>query len=204
MSFEDLVAEGNAVPIEGWDFSWFEGRASEKRPSWGYQRLIGERLAHVESALDLQTGGGEVLAGVPVAPARLVATESWAPNLEIARRNLAKHDASVVSVADGDDLPFDSESFELVISRHPTVTIWPEIARVLKPGGSYLSQQVGAGTVRELTDFMMGPQPVGLGRAPRAVASRAEAVGSRWWSCGRRVCGSSSSTSRRSCTSCAR
>lgn len=69
-SFEDLVTEGNSVPTEGWDFSWFEGRAIEQRPSWGYQRLIGERLAGVESALDLQTGGGEVLAGVPVAPPR--------------------------------------------------------------------------------------------------------------------------------------
>jgi SAM-dependent methyltransferase len=176
-SFEDLVAEGNSVPTDGWDFSWFEGRATEERPSWGYQRLIGERLAGVESALDLQTGGGEVLAGVPVAPPRLVATESWAPNLEIARRNLAKHGASVVSVEDWGDLPFDSSSFDLVISRHPTVTIWPEIARVLKPGSSYLSQQVGAGSVRELTDFLMGPQPVGVDRDPRKVASEASAVG---------------------------
>ncbi|MFC5265631.1 class I SAM-dependent methyltransferase [Kribbella qitaiheensis] len=94
-----------------------------------------------------------MLAGVPVAPPRLVATESSAPNLEIARRNLAPHGASVVSVEDWEDLPFDSSSFDLVISRHPTVT--------------------------------MG-------------------AGSRWWNCGRRACGSSSSTSRPSWTSCAR
>ena len=25
MTFEDLVAEGATVPVEGWDFSWFEG-----------------------------------------------------------------------------------------------------------------------------------------------------------------------------------
>jgi hypothetical protein len=30
--FEELVAEGAAVPLEGWDFSWFEGRATEERP----------------------------------------------------------------------------------------------------------------------------------------------------------------------------
>ena len=30
--FDDLVAEGAAVPLQGWDFSWFEGRATEERP----------------------------------------------------------------------------------------------------------------------------------------------------------------------------
>jgi hypothetical protein len=28
-SFDDLVAEGASVPVEGWDFSSFAGRASE-------------------------------------------------------------------------------------------------------------------------------------------------------------------------------
>jgi len=30
---------------------------------------------------------------------------------------------------------------------------------VLKPGGTYLSQDVGHGSVGELTEFMMGPRP---------------------------------------------
>jgi len=48
---------------------------------------------------------------------------------------------------------------------------WEQIARVLRPGGTYLSQQVGAGSNRELTDFLMGPQPVEESRHPqRAVA----------------------------------
>jgi len=33
-TFEYLVAEGADVPVEGWDFSWFEGRATEERPPW--------------------------------------------------------------------------------------------------------------------------------------------------------------------------
>ena len=51
--------------------------------------------------------------------------------------------------------------------------MWPEIARVLRPGGTFFSQQVGAGSNRELTEFMMGPQPVS--RAQRAAGPRAEA-----------------------------
>lgn len=42
-SFDDLLAEGSAVPVAGWDFSWFDGRASEERPPWGYARH--ERIA---------------------------------------------------------------------------------------------------------------------------------------------------------------
>ncbi|WP_410673089.1 hypothetical protein [Amycolatopsis sp. cmx-4-68] len=41
--FDDLVAEAAAAPVDGWDFSWLEGRATEARPSWGYQRLLGAR-----------------------------------------------------------------------------------------------------------------------------------------------------------------
>ena len=52
------------------------------------------------------------------------------------------------------------------ISRHPTLTNWEEISRVLRPGGTYFSQQVGAGTNRELTNLMMGPRPVSDRRSP--------------------------------------
>jgi hypothetical protein len=42
-SYDELIAEGDAVPVAGWDFSWFDGRASEERPAWGYSRLLSER-----------------------------------------------------------------------------------------------------------------------------------------------------------------
>lgn len=175
--FEQLVAEGEVVPVEGWDFSWFEGRATEERPPWGYARLMADRMAGASAALDVQTGGGEVLATAERAPAVLHATESWPPNLEVARRNLAMLGATVTEAADDAALPYDDESFDLVVSRHPTVVRWAEIARVLRPGGTYLSQQVGAGSVRELTEYMMGPQPAGGARSTDRARADAEAAG---------------------------
>jgi SAM-dependent methyltransferase len=142
-TFEELVAEGASVPVEGWDFSWFEGRATEERPPWEYSRLLAQRMATATAALDIQTGGGEVLAQIPKPPPRVVATESWPPNVEIARRNLATLGATVVAVDDGADLPFPADSFDLVVSRHPVETRWDEIARDLTPGGTFLSQMVG-------------------------------------------------------------
>jgi SAM-dependent methyltransferase len=176
-SFEDLLAEGAAVPVEGWDFSWFEERATEERPPWGYARMMAERMARAAAALDIQTGGGEVLARIPHPPPVLAATESWPPNVALARRNLAPLGAMVAEVADDADLPFPAESFDLVVSRHPTEVLWPEIARVLRPGGTYFSQQVGAGSNRELTDFLMGPQPVSQARSPQRAVAEAQAVG---------------------------
>jgi hypothetical protein len=88
LTFERLLAEAVSVPVVGWDFSWFEGRATEERPSWGYSGLLAARMVRVDTAVDLQTGGGEVPAGISRVPRLLVATESWPPNLEIARRNL--------------------------------------------------------------------------------------------------------------------
>lgn len=175
--FARLVAEGAAVPVAGWDFSWFDGRATEERPSWGYARMMAGRMARARAALDIQTGGGEVLAGLPHPPPVLAATESWPPNLRIARENLAPLGATVIEAADDADLPFAAESFDLVVSRHPTEVRWGEIARVLRPGGTYLSQQVGAGSNRELTEFMMGPQPVRPGSSARWAAGQAERAG---------------------------
>jgi SAM-dependent methyltransferase len=143
----------------------------------GYSGLLGERMSRATAALDIQTGGGEVLAGIPHPPRLLAATESWPPNLEVARRNLSPVGATVVQAADDAGLPFAAATFDLVVSRHPTVTVWNEIARVLQPDGTYFSQQIGAGSNRELTDFMMGPQPAGQSRSPRQAVAQAEAAG---------------------------
>ncbi|MFE7512728.1 class I SAM-dependent methyltransferase, partial [Streptomyces sp. NPDC057540] len=177
-TFEELVAEAAEASVDGWDFSWLDGRASEERPSWGYQRLLGERLAAVSAGLDIQTGGGEVLGGVPVLPATMAATESWPPN--VARATARLHPRGVVVVADPDEppLPFGDAAFDLVSSRHPATVWWTEIARVLRPGGTYLAQHVGPASVWELVEWFLGPQPeAALHRHPDDETSAARAAG---------------------------
>jgi SAM-dependent methyltransferase len=138
---------------------------------------MGERMAVARAALDIETGGGEVLATLTGTPRLLAATESWPPNVAAGRERLRPLGAHIVAVADGPTLPFVAGAFDLVVSRHPVVVLWDEIARVLAPGGTYLSQQVGAGTNRELTDFLMGPQPVNQSRSPERTRAAAEAAG---------------------------
>jgi len=38
-TFEELIEEASEVDVAGWDFSWLDGRATEERPPWGYQKL---------------------------------------------------------------------------------------------------------------------------------------------------------------------
>ena len=178
-TFDHLVAEAETVSVDGWDFSWLDGRATEERPSWGYQGLLREHLGRVRSALDIQTGGGEVLAGAGPLPPLTVATESWPPNIERATRLLHPLGAVVVADTDEPPLPFGDEAFELVCSRHPVTVWWEEITRVLRPGGTYLSQQVGPASVFELVEFFLGPQPEEVRRLhhPDDAAAAAAAAG---------------------------
>jgi SAM-dependent methyltransferase len=179
--FDQLLDEGNAEPIEGWDFSWFRGRATEARPSWKYSEGLSERMDWASAVLDVQTGGGErfaeVLRHVTNRPTTLCATESWRPNVDIARSCLAPLGVTVHEVPDTASFPFEDQIFDLVCSRHPTVTQWSEIARVLQFDGTYYSQQIGAGTNSELTDFMMGPQSVSETRRLDRAVSLATSVG---------------------------
>ncbi|MGC4806332.1 class I SAM-dependent methyltransferase [Micromonospora sp. DT233] len=175
--FEELLAEGAAAPVEGWGFSWLDGRASEERPPWGYARLIGARMAQVDAALDIDTGGGEVLAEVPRPPRVLLATESWPPNVAVARRTLAPLGATVLHVAQGDDLPVRDASLDLVVARHPLHTPYDEIARVLRPGGTFLSQQIRGGSVHELQEAMLGPLRPPVRQLPEQATAAARAAG---------------------------
>ncbi|NUP19013.1 MAG: class I SAM-dependent methyltransferase [Streptomyces sp.] len=182
--FDDLVAEGVAVPTEGWDFSWFEGRATEARPSWGYAASLAERLSGASAALDIQTGGGEVLdfalrRAEPKVPPLTVATEGRPPNVAKATALLRPRGVAVVASPEDAPLPFADGAFDLVGSRHPVSPHWSEIARVLRPGGVYFAQHVGPRSVFELVEYFLGPLPEEQSNArhPDRERAAAEAAG---------------------------
>jgi len=177
-SFDELVDEAEAADVSGWDFGWLDGRASEQRPPWGYSRLVAARLSEVRSALDIDTGGGEIVAQMPQLPSTMVVTEGWAPNVERARRTLSPRGVQVVTVEQGEPLPFADASFELVTSRHPVKPDWSEISRVLVEGGTYLAQHVGPASAFELIERFVGHlSEQRLARDPRREAAAARAAG---------------------------
>jgi SAM-dependent methyltransferase len=139
---------------------------------------MSDRLANVSSALDIQTGGGEVLAGARTFPPTMAATESWPPNAALATELLHPRGVVVVATPDESSLPFADEAFGLVTSRHPNTVCWTEIARVLRPGGTYLAQHIGPATVSELVEYFIGPRPEAWARRhPDNERAQAQAAG---------------------------
>lgn len=176
--FEDLVAEAVAADVTGWGFDWLDGRATEERPPWSYVRLLGSALAGADAALDIDTGGGEVVDEAADLPSRMVVTEAWPANAVRARDRLGPRGAVVVS-AQSEALPFEGGAFDLVTSRHPVRPQWSEIARVLRPGGRHLAQHVGPESAFELIEQFVGPLPdmARRGRHPDVEAAEARAAG---------------------------
>jgi SAM-dependent methyltransferase len=176
--FDHLVDEASRAPIEGWDFSWLDGRAIEERPTWHYFDRVAERVVDAGSLLELQAGTGAMISKLPGLPLRSVATEGYPPSLAVAASRLAAARVGLVAVSQTDaQLPLRASSFELVISRHPVQVVWPEIARVLLPGGTYFAQHVGPHSLRSLSEFFLGPLPKTSGRDPGVERAAAESAG---------------------------
>jgi SAM-dependent methyltransferase len=176
--FEELVTEAAAADVAGWGFDWLNGRATEGRTPWGYAKLLGERLGQVESALDIDTGGGEVLVEAPTLPPRMVVVEAWPPNARRARELLGPRGVQVIETVEGAPLPLPDESFDLVTARHPVQPDWDQIHRVLAPGGEYFAQHVGPASAFELIEHFLGPLPEQRkGRDPHRESTAARNAG---------------------------
>ena len=119
---------------------------------WSYSQRVRELLADAASVLDMGTGGGERFATyVQGFTGRVVATEEWPPNVPIASERLRSLGAQVVH-SRSLVMPFAGASFDLVLNRHEELEP-AEVARVLRPGGSVLTQQVEGDNWTELRPF---------------------------------------------------
>lgn len=140
--YQALVEEAQSAVFSGWDFSWLTGRMQQEEPPWSYPDLVHAQLDGINRLLDMGTGGGEFLASLEPLPPETHATEAYPPNLPIAKRRLSPLGVCVHNVAEESDLPFKDQYFDLVINRHESYT-HHEVYRILRPGGVFITQQVG-------------------------------------------------------------
>jgi SAM-dependent methyltransferase len=165
-----LLAAAEARPFTGWDFSWLEARMHTE-PPWDYTAMVLGLAGRSPDLLDMGTGGGEWLRALPATPDRTVALEAWPPNVSIAGTNLVPRHVPVVQdegSADNVDqidapargrLPFRSASFHLVVNRHEAFNA-REVGRVLRAGGSFLTQQVDHGAFDDAYPLLDRDVPV--------------------------------------------
>ncbi len=139
------------APFSGWDFSHLKGRLLDESPPWDYIKIARQLMKKSEAALDMGTGGGEVLASLAPYPKNTVATESWEPNIPIAKEKLEPMGVKLVGVSEEDKTPFNDGEFDTVLNRHSNFEP-AEISRILKPGGTFLTQQVGGNNLWDLAE----------------------------------------------------
>jgi SAM-dependent methyltransferase len=172
-SFDELAAEALAAPVSGWDFSWLAGRYSTGQLPWDYHGEVARRAASADAMLDMGTGGGERLSRLAPRPRRTVATEGWPPNVPVAANRLRPLGIAVVQDEGAPDnteqdpgqrplpgqdgergrLPFRDAAFSLVASRHEAFRA-AEVSRVLRPGGTFATQQVDSGSSDSLRELL--------------------------------------------------
>ena len=155
----DLIASWKAeeqiAHVHGWDFSHVDGRVVEDALPWDYREQILHYLKPEMQILDIDTGGGEFLLSLHHPYRNTSATENYPPNIEFCQKTLLPLGIDF-RLADGKGiLPFEDERFDLVLNRHGDLNP-EEIYRVLKPGGLFMTQQVGAENDRELVELLCG------------------------------------------------
>jgi SAM-dependent methyltransferase len=164
---DELIDEAAKAVFQGWDFRWLGARSEDPKTPWRYPALAAEALAASARALDIDTGGGEALAALAPFPGSVVATEGYPPNIPIAGATLKAVGVPLVGVESALDnidqahaspadtashLPFRDDTFDVVLNRHSSYRP-SEVARVLGPGGTYLTQQRGDGDNHLLRTF---------------------------------------------------
>ena len=156
------LSEEKAAYIHGWDFSRLDGRfnSSDDDLDWDYRQLILDRIKPDMRILDMDTGGGEFLLSLGHPCDKTSATEGYPPNVKLCREKLIPLGIDFHEWRMGMALPFADESFDMVINRHGSYDI-PEIWRVLKNGGIFITQQVGGDNDSELVQLLCpGKKPL--------------------------------------------
>jgi SAM-dependent methyltransferase len=149
-----------AAGFSGWLFD-VDAKHLDPPPSWDYEAVARERASGAARVLDLGTGGGERLAEILGGlTCRGVATEEWHVNAPVAAGRLRPLGVEVLHCSSL-QLPLRDASFDLVLDRHEALEP-AEVARVLAPGGTVVTQQCGPENWPELQQYQRGFTAAGL------------------------------------------
>jgi SAM-dependent methyltransferase len=152
--YEFLISESK-VPFSGWDFSYIKDRMVSAPLTWSYSSKVHSIIRHIDSVLDMGTGGGELFSSFQPFPKHTCATEGFDLNFPVAKKKLEPLGVKVIKHDNDDNLPFENEEFELIINRHESYSV-KEVYRILKSGGHFITQQVGGDNDKNLRELLTG------------------------------------------------
>lgn len=151
--------------LVGWDFS--KVRAEYEPPPWTHLGIVKSYLKPTDHVLDIGTGGGEIFLSLASQFKSGVAIDHSKRQVATALANRATHGIDNVDILhmEAAALDFPVASFDLVLNSH--CGVYPEpIARVLRPGGYFITEQVG----RRQDDHLL-----------TAFGWNADSFGPNWW-----------------------
>jgi SAM-dependent methyltransferase len=135
-NFYDRVGE-----INGWDFSKI--KSTSIGVQWDFYEEVKQICKPNDILLDIGTGGGEKVLGIASSILLLVGIDNSNGMIKTAKSNLKKSRVANVQFIQmtSEDLQFPNNFFDVISSCHAPF-IASEVAKVLKEGGTFLTQQV--------------------------------------------------------------
>ncbi|MBC2871044.1 methyltransferase domain-containing protein [Bittarella massiliensis] len=147
--------EEEVAHIHGWDFSHIYGRYEEENDlPWDYEKIVRRYLKRDLSIMDYDTGGGEFLLSLNHPYSRTAATEGYPPNVGLCSEKLLPLGINFKECSDPSQIPFEDESFDLVINRHGDFDA-RELHRLLRRKGLFITEQVGEDNDRDLVEMVL-------------------------------------------------
>lgn len=159
MNTEELkkawLKEEEIAHIVGWDFSHINDRYEEEEDlPWDYDAIVRSYLKDEMKLLDYDTGGGEYLLSLNHPYSNTSATEGYPPNVKLCEERLKPLGIDIRECHDCSHIPFADETFDIVINRHGDIDP-KELYRILKEGGIFITEQVGAENDRDLVEMVL-------------------------------------------------
>jgi SAM-dependent methyltransferase len=147
--------EEEIAHIHGWDFSHIHGRYEEENDlPWDYEQIVRQHLNDSIRLMDYDTGGGEFLLSLNHPYSQTAATEGYPPNVKLCREKLLPLGINFKECSDPANIPFEDESFDLIINRHGDFDA-KEIHRLLRSNGVFITEQVGGDNDRDLVEMVL-------------------------------------------------
>jgi SAM-dependent methyltransferase len=156
------IAE-SAGDLCGWDFS----RVRDERGPvpWEFVDVARRTLSATDGVLDIGTGGGERFLSLAPHFRRGTGTDISPGMIRQAQKNAEAQGVDTIEwlMADGHRLAFADGQFDVVLNRHCRVDP-AETVRVLRHGGTFVTQQVARRNTRNiLAAFGWTPESFGEG-----------------------------------------
>ncbi len=147
--------EEDQAQIRGWDFSHIHGRFEEEQDlPWSYREIVREHLRREDALLDCDTGGGEFLLSLRHPADRTAATEGYPPNVRLCAERLLPLGIDFRAYAGPAAIPWPDGAFDRILNRHGAFHA-PELFRLLRKGGVFITEQVGGENDRDLVERVL-------------------------------------------------